>query len=90
MIIMIKCEFLYYGLNIRLLQCSAWYFSEIYNGSSNMNLMRHSINMASNMFYMYFIVLIKTRAFEDWKNNVHVAIFKSMSDLKYCDTHFSA
>jgi hypothetical protein len=46
--------------------------------------------MASNMFYMYFIVLIKTRAFEDWKNNVHVAIFKSMSDLKYCDTHFSA
>ena len=44
--------------------------------------------MASNMFYMYFIVLIKTRAFEDWKNNV--AVYKSMSDLKYCNTHFSA
>ena len=31
--------------------------------------------MASNMFYIYLIVLIKTRAFEDWKNNVHVAVY---------------
>jgi len=31
MIIFIKCEFLYYGLNTRLLQYSVWYVSEIYD-----------------------------------------------------------